>query len=95
MKRIIAVALATTLFAGYEPTKLRSAVAAPSIDIWTAAAQGNIEAIKQHLEAGTDVDANIKTLAGDVTYSVDDRSLLAEFSAKAFESDAIKRMKID
>jgi len=30
---------------------------APSIDIWKAAAQGNLEAIKQHLEAGTDVDA--------------------------------------
>ena len=30
---------------------------APSIDIWKAAAQGNLEAIKQHLEAGTDIDA--------------------------------------
>ncbi len=27
------------------------------VDIWKAAASGNIEAIKQHLEAGTDVDA--------------------------------------
>ena len=31
--------------------------AAPNIDIWKAAGQGNIEAIKQHLAAGTDVDA--------------------------------------
>ncbi|MHC4890873.1 MAG: ankyrin repeat domain-containing protein, partial [Planctomycetota bacterium] len=30
---------------------------APSIDIWTAAAQGNIEAIKQHVAAGTDLNA--------------------------------------
>jgi len=29
----------------------------PDTDIWMAAARGNIEAIKQHLEAGTDVDA--------------------------------------
>jgi len=42
-----------------------------------------------------EVDANIKTLTGDVTYSLDDRALLADFSAKAFESDAIKAMKID
>ncbi len=42
-----------------------------------------------------EVDANIKTLSGDVSYTVDDRALLAEFSAKAFESDAIKAMKID
>jgi len=42
-----------------------------------------------------EVDANIKTLSGDVTYTLDDRALLAEFSAKAFDSDAIKRMRVD
>jgi len=42
-----------------------------------------------------EVDANIKTLSGDITYTVNDRALLAEFSAKAFDSDAIKRMRID
>jgi predicted aldo/keto reductase-like oxidoreductase len=42
-----------------------------------------------------EVDANIQTLAGDVTYTSDDRSLLAEYSAKAFESDALRRMRID
>ncbi len=35
----------------------KSAAAAPDVDIWNAAASGNIEVIKQHLEAGTDVDA--------------------------------------
>ncbi|MBN2130683.1 MAG: ankyrin repeat domain-containing protein [Sedimentisphaerales bacterium] len=34
-----------------------SAAAAPDVDIWRAAASGNIEAIKQHLQDGTDVDA--------------------------------------
>lgn len=42
-----------------------------------------------------EVDANIKTLSGDVTYTVDDRALLAEFCVKAYDSDAIKAMKID
>jgi len=42
-----------------------------------------------------EIDANIKTLSGDTTYTPNDRALLAEFSAKAFESDAIKRMKIE
>ena len=42
-----------------------------------------------------EVDANIKTLLGDATYTLDDRALLAEFSTKAFDSDAIKAMKID
>ena len=35
----------------------QSTFGAQPVDIWTAAGQGNIEAIKQHLEAGTDVDA--------------------------------------
>jgi len=30
---------------------------APDISIWDAAAKGNIEVIKQHLAAGTDVNA--------------------------------------
>jgi len=42
-----------------------------------------------------EVDANIRTLSGDATYTLDDRSLLTEFCIKAFDSDAIKRMRID
>ena len=42
-----------------------------------------------------EIDANIKMLAGDLTYTADDRALLAEFSAMAYESDAIKKMRID
>jgi hypothetical protein len=36
-----------------------------TVDIWTAAATGNIEAIKQHISAGTDLNA--KELAGGST----------------------------
>ncbi|MGB2806844.1 MAG: aldo/keto reductase [Sedimentisphaerales bacterium] len=42
-----------------------------------------------------EVDANIKTLLGNATYTLDDRALLAQFCAKAFDSDAIKKMRID
>ncbi len=42
-----------------------------------------------------EVDANIKTLSGDTTYTLDDRSLLTQFCAKAYDSDAIKKMRID
>ncbi len=42
-----------------------------------------------------EIDANIKTFSGDVTYTLDDRALLTEFMAKAYESDAIKGMKTD
>ena len=42
-----------------------------------------------------EIDANIKALSGDATYTPNDRALLAEFSAKAFESDTIKKMRVD
>ena len=42
-----------------------------------------------------EVNANINILAGDATYTLDDRALLAEFSAEALASDPIKAMRVD
>lgn len=42
-----------------------------------------------------DINANIKILQGDTTYTQEDKTLLAEFSVKAYESDAIKKLRID
>ena len=42
-----------------------------------------------------ELDANIKTLSRDLTYTTNDRALLTEYCTKAYESDAIKAMKID
>jgi len=57
MKKVNAFILVIAFLAGYGQIEPLSAAAAPSVDIWTAAAQGNIEAIKQHLAAGTDLNA--------------------------------------
>jgi predicted aldo/keto reductase-like oxidoreductase len=42
-----------------------------------------------------ELDANIKILSGETTYTLEDRALLAEFSAKLYETDAIKKMRIE
>jgi predicted aldo/keto reductase-like oxidoreductase len=42
-----------------------------------------------------EIDANIETFSGNVTYTTDDRALLAEYCAKAYDSPLIKRMKLD
>ena len=42
-----------------------------------------------------EIDANIRTFSGDVTYTLDDRAILTEFCAQAYDSDAIKGMKMD
>jgi len=56
MKKVNALILLITLLVVCKQTG-QTAAAAQEIDIWTAAARGNIEAIKQHLEAGTDLNA--------------------------------------
>jgi len=42
-----------------------------------------------------EIDANTKALSGTVAYTLDDRALLAEFCAKAFDSGPIKAMRVD
>ena len=42
-----------------------------------------------------EIDANIKILSGDTAYTLEDRALLTEFSAKLYDSDAIKKMRIE
>jgi hypothetical protein len=34
-------------------------------------------------------------LSGDATYTLDDRALLAEFCAEAYNSETIKAMRVD
>ena len=41
-----------------------------------------------------DVDKNIATLTGDTTYSNEDRMLLSEFAAKAYEAPVVTELKV-
>jgi predicted aldo/keto reductase-like oxidoreductase len=43
----------------------------------------------------TDIDANIKTLAGDTTVTGADRALLAQYGPMALRSDAMRKMKVE
>jgi predicted aldo/keto reductase-like oxidoreductase len=40
-----------------------------------------------------DIDKNIAVLKGDLKFTNDDRRLLAHFSGRAYESEAVKAMK--
>ena len=42
-----------------------------------------------------EVDANIAIISGDATYTLEDRALLTEYGTRAFESDEIKKMRIE
>ncbi len=42
-----------------------------------------------------EINANIKILSGNAIYTAEDRALLAEFSAKLYDTDEIKKMKVE
>ncbi len=42
-----------------------------------------------------EIDANIQTFSANPDYTTEDRALLAEYGARVYESDAIKRMRIE
>jgi predicted aldo/keto reductase-like oxidoreductase len=42
-----------------------------------------------------EIDANLKILAGEATYTPEDRALLAEFSAKLYDTDAVKKLRME
>jgi len=42
-----------------------------------------------------EIDANIKIVSADATYTLEDRALLAEYSARLYDTDAIKRLKVE
>ncbi len=51
MKKVTTCILVIASLAGYGPIELQSVIAAPNVDLWTAAAKGNIEAVKEHAAA--------------------------------------------
>ena len=42
-----------------------------------------------------DIDANIKILSGDTTYTPEDRDLLGEFSAQLYDTDAMRKLRVE
>ena len=42
-----------------------------------------------------EIDANLKILSGDPTCTPEDRALLAKFSTKLYDTNAIKKLKIE
>ena len=57
MKNVAAWIIAAAFLVGCGETAPRSKTGAPLVDIWTATAEGNLEAIEQHVAAGTDLNA--------------------------------------
>ena len=87
MKRKIAFVLVIALLAGSGFTGLPSEAAEETVDIWTAAAKGNLEAIKGNLANGADVNARAPSvgvtplMAAAITGQTDAAKLLLDKGA--------------
>jgi predicted aldo/keto reductase-like oxidoreductase len=42
-----------------------------------------------------EIDANLKILSGDGAYTLEDRALLAEFKAKLYDTNAMKKLRVE
>ncbi len=42
----------------------------------------------------SDIDQNLKTITGNLAYTNEDRTLLADFSARAYASETVQKMKV-
>jgi hypothetical protein len=57
VKNIAGWIVVAAFIAGCGQTGPRSTAGTPTVDLWTATATGNVEAIQQHVSAGTDLNA--------------------------------------
>jgi len=85
---MIALVLVTALLSGFSLIGLPSEAAEETIDIWTAAAKGNLEAIGQNLADGADVNTRAPSvgvtplMAAAITGQTDAAKLLLDKGAK-------------
>ncbi|MBM3880373.1 MAG: hypothetical protein FJ387_11765 [Verrucomicrobia bacterium] len=77
---------------GFDKARLRQL---PAAAIRHVLQDERIHVLTIGMRLKAELDANLETLAGSATYTADDRALLAEFSARAYQGDAIQRMKIE
>ena len=54
-----------------------------------------VDILKIGMRLPAEIDANIKTLAGDTTYTNEDRALLASFSSALLNDENVKKMKVE
>ncbi len=77
---------------GYDWSRLKQL---PGAAIRHVLADDRIDTLVIGMRLKAEIDSNIRTLTGDLTYTPADRALLAGYCARAYESDAIKKMRIE
>jgi predicted aldo/keto reductase-like oxidoreductase len=77
---------------GFDKPRLRQL---PAAAIRHVLQDKRIDLLNIGMRLKEEIDANIKILSGDATYTLQDRALLAEFSAQVLDSGEIKKMRVE
>ncbi len=88
MTRMTALVLAIAFLTCLNMTGLKSVAQEQTVDLWTAASTGNLDAIKDHIEAGADINAKAPSIhltplmVASITGQSDTAKLLLNKGAK-------------
>ena len=82
---------AKNLVPDYDQNDLRNLAAAA---IRWVISDERVSVLNIGISLPSDIDENLKTVTGDLTVTTDDRRLLADYSAKAYNSETVKAMPI-
>jgi predicted aldo/keto reductase-like oxidoreductase len=77
---------------GYDKTRIRQM---PGAAIRWVLKDDRIDLLVIGMRLRKEIDENIDILARDTTYTADDRALLKDYCAKAYKTDAIKKLKVE
>ena len=77
---------------GFDKQRLRQL---PAASIRYVLQDRRIHLLNIGMRLKEEIDANIKVLTGDAIYTLADRGLLADFSARLYDTDAIKKLKVE
>jgi predicted aldo/keto reductase-like oxidoreductase len=80
------------LVPGYDPERLKRL---PAAAIRCVLQDKRVHILNIGMRLKEEIDANVRILAGDSHYTLEDRALLADFSAKLYETDAIKKLRVE
>ena len=77
---------------GFDPRRLRRL---PGAAIRHVLQDPRIHILNIGMRLKEEIDANIGVLSGNPAYTREDRDLLAEFSAKLYDTEAVKKLRIE
>jgi len=77
---------------GYDKKRIRQM---PGAAIRWVLKDDRIDLLVIGMRLRKEIDENIETLTRDTTYTADDGVLLKDYCAKAYQADAIKKLKVE